>query len=873
VRPDARDQTTQLWVGPLRDHSGHADETRGFLRALEAAGHAPAAREISWTKHAPGLNPSDERMLARQLARRMPRPDVAIHTYLPFARQATVPNSINVARAMFETDRMPASWLEPLLDRDEIWVPCEHNLKTFVRSGLPEAKLRVIGGTLDFDLFARGCEPLQLPGDPDRLAFLSNFDFSERKGWRQLIAAWAAAFGPDDPVRLVLKTGSFYRSDEHVRERIESFVRDEFGTATGLAPIHLYTERLDALDLPRLYAAADAYVLPSRGEGWGRPFMEALALGLPTVASRYAGVLAFMDDSYSWLVDGSLVAVPDDAELFNSLYRGHRWFEADVDALTATLREIAADPEAARRKAEPARAALLERFGPEATAERVAAAAAAARERHGASPAFCAIRGDFGGGSSLATVNDGLAEALARRGRRVLHRPRGGAPAGQLCAGISHGWPPEFDPASAGPAVAILPWEFGAPPREWVERARAQLDRVWVPSEYVRRGFVESGMPPALVEVVPNGVDLEAFSDEGPRRPLGAEAGCTFLFVGGTTWRKGIDLLIEAWRQAFDPDDNVLLVVKDFGAETFYRGQTRGDRVQALAKDPGVAPVLYVGDDLARSELPSLYRAADVLVAPYRAEGFCLPVLEAMACGVPAIHTAGPSAEFSGPEHGWPLEPRRIPLPADAGLPELAGKGFALEPDLDELVAALRAAATGEADRRVRGRAARRGAEAWSWDAAAKVAERSLEQLAASGVPLARGIQPAALETRELAVAFAPDWSDQRHWWPALQAWAQVFKPDDPVTLVLHAGDQHSSQAIGARVLQAFLAARLNTAALPDLVVCGEVAGGLPSLVSRCEAVLLDAAQAQLPPATLVARAPRVLTPDSDLRQALKLAL
>ena len=39
------------------------------------------------------------------------------------------------------------------------------------------------------------------------------------------------------------------------------------------------TDLLPADDMPRLYAAADAYVLASRGEGWGRPYMEAQAMG------------------------------------------------------------------------------------------------------------------------------------------------------------------------------------------------------------------------------------------------------------------------------------------------------------------------------------------------------------------------------------------------------------------------------------------------------------------------------------------------------------------------------------------------------------------------------------------------------------------
>lgn len=38
--------------------------------------------------------------------------------------------------------------------------------------------------------------------------------------------------------------------------------------------------------MPRLYKAADAFVLPSRGEGWGRPHVEAMSMALPVIGRR-----------------------------------------------------------------------------------------------------------------------------------------------------------------------------------------------------------------------------------------------------------------------------------------------------------------------------------------------------------------------------------------------------------------------------------------------------------------------------------------------------------------------------------------------------------------------------------------------------------
>ena len=834
----------QLWLGAVMDPSGHADEFRGFLRALEEHGYEPGVYEIRWTDKMAGLGPTELELIERQKRRDRSGPLVAIHEYLPGDGQPTWFGAPNVMRVMFETDRMPQGWLSPLLQRDEIWVPSRFNFETFARSGVPEDHMRILGGTLDFDAFdpAAGVEPWDLGAPAGSFVFLTNFDFSERKGWKQLLHGWARAFDKHDDVCLVLKTGSFYVEDGSVQEKIDEFLRTELGAGAldRMAPIKIMWDRLPAAAMPRLYAAADAYVLPSRGEGWGRPYMEALAMGLPTIASRFSGNLEFMDDATSWLVDGEIVPVGDDAHVFNKLYVGHGWFEADVDELAAALREIASDPAAARAKAAPARDELIRRFGSAATAHRLAQLGADVWERCGerrAQPLHAAVRGRFGSVDSLAVVNDGLAGELDARGHNVHRQLLKEKRLDQDAPVISQSWPPVFDAGSDGPTVTVLHWEFGAPPREWVDEIRRKVDRVWVASDYVRDGYIEGGVPPGIVETIPCGADLEAFTPDGDAHPLPRRAGTTFLFVGGTTWRKGADLLIEGWRRAFAAGDDVQLVVKDFGTRGAYRNQTMGDGIKQIAASGQTAPIVYLDDELPFAELPSLYRAADVAVLPYRAEGFCLPALEAMACGVPVIHNGeGPTREFVGDTGGWALPAARVPLPADIQLPELSIPGWAHEVDPDDLAAALRTAAADRDGRRERAARAVDQARAYSWARYADAASASLATLNAEGLPLARDLRRAEIEARSRVAVYAPDWSDEAAWGPALDAWLDAFGPDDDVTLALYVdGD---ADATGARIMGRL--ERRDQAALPDLalVVPGETS--LTALAASADAVLTD---------------------------------
>jgi glycosyltransferase involved in cell wall biosynthesis len=585
--------------------------------------------------------------------------------------------------------------------------------------------------------------------------------------------------------------------------------------------------------------------------------MEAMAMGLPTIGSRWSGNLEFMNDGNSWLVDGKLVPVAEDAELYPThLTKGHNWFEPDVDSMAAALREVAAGGEAVRARTEGAREELIERFGTDAIVGRIVELASDLWERRN-TPFTCAIRGTFGSNASLAVVNDGIGGAIEARGGNVLYCGTKADTVVEKFPGVTHSWPPNFDSVTVGPTIVILPWEYGSPPKEWVDEVHARADRVWVPSAYVRNGYIEAGMPPNVIEVVPNGVDLERFTPEGQARELPRQAGCTFLFVGGSIWRKGVDVLLEAWAEAFGPDDDVQLVVKDFGTTTHYRNQTHGPAVLEVAERDDVAPIIYIDDDMSPDELAELYRACDVFVTPYRGEGFCLPALEAMASGLPVIHTSiGPTSEFVPEDGGWAIPAERAPLRPGTRLPELVADGYVHEADPHALAEILREVAAAPEERRARAGNAHARAQDYHWERVAEIAEQSLATLEAEDLPLAREIGVAELEHRGEFVLYSPDWDDEQAWGPTIERWASAVRHEDPITLALHLSAGDPAELAG-RILGRLTAAGHSEDTLPDLALCEPESVSLASLVAAADAVLVDPASADRP--ELTRRARRVL--------------
>ena len=361
--------THLTWMGATRNLSGFADEIRSYLLALDELGLEPALVDIPGRADV-SLAPTTERLLRRCEARRPPadRSTLVWH-FTPIGVDRLPTAARRVCRTMFETDTLPSDWPRILAGYDRIWVPSAFNVETFAGAGVDPDRLRILPETVDFDRFAPDAEPLHVP-EAEGFRFLCNFDFQDRKGWQPLLTAYATEFAGDPDVTLVLKVSTFHQDLATIEGRVDAFLRTLGAPAATRPRIVISDERLPDDRMPGLYTGSDAYVCPTRGEGWGRPPMEALACGVPVIASRWSGLTAFLDDANAWLVDGSLVPVPDDVDI--AVFRGGRWFDPDVDALRAAMRAVADDPIGARAKARAARPALTARFGRGVIAERIA---------------------------------------------------------------------------------------------------------------------------------------------------------------------------------------------------------------------------------------------------------------------------------------------------------------------------------------------------------------------------------------------------------------------------------------------------------------------------------------------------------------------
>jgi glycosyltransferase involved in cell wall biosynthesis len=297
---------------------------------------------------------------------------------------------------------------------------------------------------------------------------------------------------------------------------------------------------------------------------------------------------------------------------------------------------------------------------------------------------------------------------------------------------VRHQWPPNFNPPPAGHWVMIQPWEYGSLPTQWINAMLGKVDEVWAYTQFVRDCYVASGWPAERVRVVPVGVDGHLFKLGVPPLPLPTQKRFKFLFVGGTIWRKGPDVLLNAYLSAFSVQDDVCLIIKGMGEDTFYQGQTATERIRQAQSRPEAPEIIHLTENMAPRDLPQLYAACDCLVHPYRGEGFGLPIAEAMACGLPVIVTgAGACLDYCDETVAYLISAQKKCFSEKrAGPFETADFPFIYEPDPDHTARLMRHVFDHPADARELGqRAAQRIHADFSWEAAGQKVRLRLEAL------------------------------------------------------------------------------------------------------------------------------------------------
>jgi glycosyltransferase involved in cell wall biosynthesis len=231
--------------------------------------------------------------------------------------------------------------------------------------------------------------------------------------------------------------------------------------------------------------------------------------------------------------------------------------------------------------------------------------------------------------------------------------------------------------------IGFWMWELEDFPEEWQDRF-AWFDEIWTPSSFTSQAI--AGRSPVPVSTIPLPVvPVQRVAYGRSHFSLPADR-FIFLFMfdfASVFERKNPLALIEAFRRAFGPGSEVLLVLKcsnaDFDPEN-------AARLREAARHHGVR---LIEGYVSREEVASLIAACDAYVSLHRSEGFGLTMAEAMSAGRVVIATGySGNTEFMSADNSFLVRHRLVEATQQCG-PYPKGTVWA-EPDVEHATELMR---------------------------------------------------------------------------------------------------------------------------------------------------------------------------------------
>ncbi len=334
------------WLSPFSMGDGYATAAENMVHALIRQGQSLHISQC-WFVVKDGLHPTTIEMLARA-----PREPALVGICMATPGEFhKLPSLCKLGITMYETDdplETHPEWRHQCNDVDMLIVPsayCRDVFSRFVSKPIEIAPLAV--------------NPLYYIGDTyerserDTFTFVTHGTLSGRKAPLELIACFKKAFPSAKNVRLILKTrnemcGAANRQLPDLNDSRITIVSEDY-----------YPDQM-----LQFLKDADAYVFPSKGEGFGLPPREAMATGLPTIFSDNTGMEPLANSEFNW---------PVPTKILEHSPIGGQWRICDWDILIDAMRWIYYNQNAARAKGIAGARWFIENHGADAAARELLA--------------------------------------------------------------------------------------------------------------------------------------------------------------------------------------------------------------------------------------------------------------------------------------------------------------------------------------------------------------------------------------------------------------------------------------------------------------------------------------------------------------------
>jgi glycosyltransferase involved in cell wall biosynthesis len=358
----SKDKKRILYVSPLLSRSGYGDHAREIASVLY---NKFSSHELKFAITPWGSNPQTG--LNKELSEKY-KPhfvnekdhytgcDVYIQLGLPNEFKKVGSDTNIGITAGVEVDYVPSSMLNGLNQMDHVIVPSNFTKETFENSYKENeidktTEISVIAESSSFDFYQDSDSSSsinELNEIKEDFCFLSvgqwitsESDDGGRKNIESLIESFIKAFNnTDDKPALVLKTsGSNFSISDYfeISNKIKSIIEEH--PSQSRPSIYLLHGDISESEIHSVYThpKIKAFISHTKGEGFGRPILEATLCGLPVLATKWSGHLDIIDKKNSILLPGKLTNITKETSLFSTKAK---WMVVDKEVSSQKIKDV-----------------------------------------------------------------------------------------------------------------------------------------------------------------------------------------------------------------------------------------------------------------------------------------------------------------------------------------------------------------------------------------------------------------------------------------------------------------------------------------------------------------------------------------------------
>lgn len=286
--------TPVKYCGTFLDYSGYGQANRNIIASLYTAGvdlatelvvQVPERGQFGWVGE-----------LAKSLSERnIPYKIKIIHLTPDMYPRYMEPGMYHIGHLFWETDRLPAEWVRPCNQMNEIWTASEKQAEMIKNSGVT-VPVFFFPQPIDTQN-AETIHPPYIVPNFEGFKFYAIFQWIERKNPKALLSAYWKTFTGKSDVVLLLKTYRVNYTDSEfnkIREEVAALKQEL--KLDHYPRVILLKKLMKTDEMFRLHKTGDCYVTTSRGEGWCIPAVEGMLVGNPVIGIDQTGYADYMTD-------------------------------------------------------------------------------------------------------------------------------------------------------------------------------------------------------------------------------------------------------------------------------------------------------------------------------------------------------------------------------------------------------------------------------------------------------------------------------------------------------------------------------------------------------------------------------------------------